>query len=304
MNRTPAAGYWALAALTFAGIFGACSENSAQPKVPDGSDAAVDSGGPDALVELDAGAGADADATRREKGTLTLTLDPALDGDSDDVKATSLVSTDLLDDKGAVVARASVAAGAAVFDLASVPKGDYFLRVNGDDDDLVPTRIDDPAGGLSQRVGQKLRASYIGPIGSPMYRISTWSAGQKESSVVRFADDKVLDGAHPYLIFSFASSHLELRVLGSARMFASFGLARCPGHPTVTADGWLLNTTGEDHHGDVFNADGGGANCGGCHMDYWMKKPSYGDISPSRGWCFKCHDGTDGTSAGFVDSTP
>jgi nitrate reductase cytochrome c-type subunit len=70
----------------------------------------------------------------------------------------------------------------------------------------------------------------------------------------------------------------------------------------VPADGWLLNTPNEDHHGDMFNADGGADNCSSCHWSDWMKKP-FAEITPSRGWCFRCHYGTDGAGAGFVDPT-
>lgn len=83
--------------------------------------------------------------------------------------------------------------------------------------------------------------------------------------------------------------------------------ARCVeksrGHSDAAAESWLLNTSGQQHHGDSFNADGGASGCGSCHWEYWVKPIRYTDIGPSSSWCFKCHAGTDGPSAGFVDPT-
>lgn len=234
--------------------------------------------------------------------SLTLSLDPSLDeDDGDDVKLTSLAKALLLDKTGASIAMGTLVAGAAVFDLSAVAAGDYFIEINDDGDDLVPTRIDPSSPTVAQRIGQKLRNSYIGPPSSPAYRVTTYSVGQNESPVVRFSDGTLIVGEQPYLIYSFASSALEIAVLGTARPLSSLGLPRCVGHNDVPADGWLLNTTDEQHHGDSFNADGGAADCVSCHWDYWMKKPSLADITPSRGWCFRCHSGPDGAGAGFVD---
>lgn len=66
-----------------------------------------------------------ADAGPRDVGPLgrrlTLTLDPTIDGESEDPpKATSITSADLLDPNGVVLAAASILDGAAVFDLAHV----------------------------------------------------------------------------------------------------------------------------------------------------------------------------------------
>jgi hypothetical protein len=232
---------------------------------------------------------------------LTLSLDPDLDQDDDEVKAQSIDAALLLDKAGATIAQATIANGTAIFNLASVASGDYFLEINGDVEDLVPTRIDDPGEALEQRVGRKLRASYIGPSAKPRYRINTYSAGQKESPVVRFSDGSVMPGAQPYVLYSFDSSQLEIGVLGTASELSSLPLAPCPGHADVPADAWLLNTTNHEHHGDTFNSDGGPAECATCHWNYWMKKPSFDDITPSHGWCFRCHYGPDGAGAGFVD---
>ena len=287
MSRTTTASALALLMLSVAAISGACGETGTEAPAPAGSDAGsptLPDGEPEAAL-----------FGRR----LTLTLDPTIDGDSDDPKATLITSANLLDTTAAVIASASIVAGAAVFDLTHVPPGDYSLTINGKSDDLVPTRIDDTTGDLSQRVGQKLRASYIGPTSNPSYRITTWSAGS--NAIVRFSDLGEVADEHPYMILSFATAQLEIRVLGTARTMSSFALPRCPGHDSVPPDAWLLNTRGEEHHGDSFNADGGASACGSCHWEHWVKPLTYPAIRPSNGWCFKCHAGPEGTGAGFID---
>jgi hypothetical protein len=234
---------------------------------------------------------------------LTVTLDPTLDQPGDDVKASSITGATLLDETGTVKAVATVSSGSAVFVLEGLKPGDYFIEINGDADDVVPTRIDDPASSTMQTVGQKLRASYVGPAGNPAYRVNTYSAGQNESPVVTYSDGTTIAGEQPYLIYSFATSQLEIRLLGTAAPLTSLPLPRCVGHAYDPADGWLLNTTNEDHHGDFFNADGGAAECQTCHWYGSMKKYSYSAITPTDGWCYECHNGTGGSAAGFVDPT-
>jgi hypothetical protein len=271
-----------------------CSTGGGTAQPSDGGatfDAAADAGAEDAP-----------DALRAR--TLTLSLDPSLDPPTDgDVKAASITSAVMLDVKGATIATATIAGGSAVFDLTSVAPADYFLKINGDANDLVPTRIDARSDDVVQRVGQKLRASYIGPSANPTYRIMTYSTGQMKDLVVQFSDGGVIAGEQPYVLFTFASGRMEIGVLGTAAPIGSSSLMGCPGHPDSSADGWLLNTTNQDHHGDVFNADGGAQNCGSCHFGYWMKKPSFASVQPAGGWCFRCHYGPDGTGAGFVDGT-
>jgi hypothetical protein len=226
-----------------------------------------------------------------------------LDQDGDDVKVTSITAADMLSGAGTIVRTATVSRSSAVFVLTGLSSGDYFIEINGDGDDLVPTRIDDPSSSVTQTVGQKLRASYVGPNGAPVYRIHSYSAGQNESGVVKYSDGTTIPGEHPYVIYTFATSRLEIRLLGSALPLTSLPLPRCVGHASVPADGWLLNTTNEDHHGDFFNADGGAAACQSCHWYWTGKKYTYGVVTPTDGWCFKCHYGSAGSSAGFVDPT-
>lgn len=103
------------------------------------------------------------------------------------------------------------------------------------------------------------------------------------------------------MIYSFATSQLEIRLLGTNAPLTSLPLPRCVGHPDDPANAWLINTTNEDHHGDAYNADGGPAACQACHWYGSRKEYTLSQINSTNGWCYRCHYGTQGSSAGFVD---
>jgi hypothetical protein len=282
------------AMLTVAG----CSSSPGVSAAPGGAPYVSDAATTDVRGNEDAGGVEAATAP-----ALTLSLDPTIDQPDDDAKAISIADARLFDETGLVKSVAALASNGAVFALTGIAPGDYFIEINGDADDLVPTRIDDPKSSLTQRVGQKLRASYIGPANAPTYRINTYSTGQKESPVVGYSDGAVIPGEQPYVIYSFSSSQLEIRLLGSAAPLTALALPRCVGHAYDPADAWLLNTTNQDHHGDLFNADGGAGECQTCHWYGAMKKYTLGALTPTDGWCYRCHYGTAGSRAGFVDPT-
>jgi len=233
--------------------------------------------------------------------TLSLTLDDTLDGDGD-AKATSIATADLLDETGALVAHATIAAGAAVFTLTRVAAGDYFVEVNGDADDLVPTRIDASASTVLQRVGQKLRASLIGPVEKPTYRINTYSSGQGESPAVKYSDGTPVSDEQPYILITLPTWKVEFKALGTARALGSVNITG-GGHlgNGVPFDAWILNTEGQPHHGDAFNDDSAG--CPVCHTDMTTKPVFWSSAQPASGWCYRCHYGEGGDSSGFVDPT-
>lgn len=233
--------------------------------------------------------------------TLTLALDGTLDGDDGDVKAATITSADLLDPTGAKLKGATITSGQAVFSLAGLLAGDYFIKVNGDADDLVPTRLDVPTTqSTTQTVGQKLRASLIGPAGSPVYRINTYPAGQGIGSVVRFSDGTAIASEQPYVILTMSSGKVEFKVLGTSAPLCSQTTMAV--HPSNSApfDSWILNTPGQPHHGDAFNADP--QSCQACHMNMDMKPMMFAAISVTGGGsCFHCHYGSTGTDSGFID---
>jgi hypothetical protein len=245
---------------------------------------------------------------------LTLVLDPSLDTDADTTIVTSIASAVLVGATGSTVKTATVARGEAVFDLTAVAAGDYFIRVNGHADDLVPTRIDNPRLGVGQRVGRKLRASVIGPAGSPLYRINTWSAGQAESPVAQYSNGAIVTGEQAYVIVTYDPPKVEFRVLGTGTPLTTFSPAMST-HPSNDEpfDQWMLVSNGVDggagptQHGVQFTAetaDGGAPSCTQCHMGYDAKPAIYGAIKPGAGWCYRCHYGpVGGDSNGFVNAT-
>jgi hypothetical protein len=208
-------------------------------------------------------AGADARPDAPVAGKLTLELDPSLDTDDGDaVKATSILSAVLLDPSSKMAATATIQFGNAVFDLRGIAAGDYFIDVNEDGEDLVPTRIDDASNDIIQRVGTKLRTGYIEPYSGAGYRFSTFSAGQNEAPVVQYSDGGVISGDQAYLLLALAMPNIEVRLLGTAELLSSYAPTELQ-HPS---------------NGEEF--------------DDWVTK--------TNGWCYQCHYGTGGAPAGFV----
>jgi hypothetical protein len=264
-------------------------------------------------VPPEAGADASPDASPDAPvaGKLTLELDPTLDNanDGDVVKATSLRSAVLLSPASRMVATATIHFGNAVFDLTGVAAGDYFIDVNADGEDLVPTRIDDPSSDVLQRVGAKLRTGYIEPSTGAGYRFTTFSYGQNEAPVVQYSDGGIISGDQPYLILTLDKPNIEVRLLGTGELLTSYTPSSSPAlHPSNSEpfDDWVLMGNGTVHHSDVYKADtadGGPPSCslGNCHGQTYSTKPSSHDlVKPSVGWCYQCHFGTGGAPAGFV----
>lgn len=236
--------------------------------------------------------------------SLTLSLDSTIDADDGTSKATSITAALLLDKTGATVGTATISGGNAVFSLSGVSAGDFFIEVNGDTADLVPTRIDDPTKDLEQRVGNKLRNSYIGPAATPVYRINTYSAGQSYNPVVQFSDGTAITGEQAYVILTLATPKVEVNVLGTAAPLTSITPTATHMSGNQPFDSWLFMTTGMDHHGDMSQGAGGMAGmsmCTTCHTNATTKPAAHSDITPQNGWCYQCHNGPTGPTSGFVD---
>lgn len=292
---------------------GACggSDTASNP----GQDASASDTGADGASDVGAadttapdGGMMDADAA--PSGSLTVTLDPSIDIGDDTVKATILTTVDLLDATGTARAHATISNGTAVVSLAGISSGDYFLRVNGDADDLVPTRVDNPSAAVLQRVGTTLRRSQVGPEVNPAYCIDTYPTAVA-TGVVKFSDGTAVAPAEPvYAFITQSPGKIEFKVLGTASPVSSY-TAMSGNHPSngEAFHAWIANTNGTDagpapdHHGDMFNADGGAATCSGCHANMGTKPATYASITSANGWCFKCHFGTGGSGSGFVDPT-
>ncbi len=239
-------------------------------------------------------------------GKLTLSLQPSLDGDGS-IKATSITKAELLGTDGTVVKTATIIGVNAQFDLSGVAAGDYFIRVNGLADDLVPTRIDDPTKDINQFVGQKLRVTVTGSLSDPTYRIKTFSKGQGEQPVVGYSDGATLTPErYAYVILSLKTSpqKLEIRVLGTAYQLNSYTPSMAT-HPNVStainppSSGWMLNSE-TPHHGDIYN--GTASNCNVCHINMDTKPASFSLVSNTNGWCYRCHNGKGGDGSGFIDT--
>jgi len=73
-------------------------------------------------------------------------------------------------------------------------------------------------------------------------------------------------------------------------------------HSPHQSRNWLV---GDDNHGKALlnNPDLITSQCQGrgCHDNYDSKPPQWHDISPMKGYCFKCHYGSAGIGAGMVD---
>ncbi len=236
---------------------------------------------------------------------LTLQLDATLDGDGV-VKATSLATVDLLTPAGAVAKSGTLAGGSVVVELTGVASGDYFLKVNGDADDLVPTRIDDPTRDLVQSFGTKLRTSVIGSASAPSYRIQTFPKGQGGPAVQGWSTGTdVSPVAYGYALMSFKTvpRFLETRVLGTGQLLVRKDdnqVIHFHGQGSGLFPDWLI---GVNNHGKPLNYASDGT-CLGCHGASLDTKPAtYADTVPTSGWCYKCHLGKGGPASGLVDPT-
>ena len=229
---------------------------------------------------------------------LTLTLDPTLDGGGV-VKAASFTKLELVSPAGTVIKTAAVTGTSASVDFGSVTAGDYFLRVNSLADDLVPTRIDDPSKDLAQTVGTKLRMSLIGPSADPIYRVKTFSKGQLEQAMVKYGDGTAASPErYNYAIVSFKTTpqKMEIRIAPTAVLVLENVKSASDPHVFAT---WALGGT---NHGKPANyvTD---ASCNTCHGSLDAHPTQWVAVSPSTGWCFKCHYGKGGDPNGFVDKS-
>lgn len=238
-------------------------------------------------------------------GKLTLSLQPSLDREGD-LKATSITTAELLGPDGTVMINGIVAGGTAQFNLSGIAAGDYFIRVNGLADDLVPTRIDDPTKAISQFVGQMLRVTVIGSLSDPTYRVQTFSKGQGEHPVVVYSDgSNEVPETYAYVILSLKTSpaKLEINALGTASQLNNYTPTTATHPSTSTAVNptfptWML---GDKNHANDYNETD--SKCNTCHVKLDTKPATFMQVATSNGWCYRCHYGKAGVDAGFIDTT-
>lgn len=230
--------------------------------------------------------------------TLTLTLDASLDGGGDP-KASSLSKLELLSTAGTVVKTWTGTGTSGPLDLGGVTAGDYFIRVNNLADDLVPTRIDDPSKDLVQSVGTKLRASLIGPSADPVYRVKTFSKGQLEHAMVKYTDGSAATpDRYNYAIVSFKTTpqKMEIRIAPTGALVLQNVKSATDPHAFGT---WALGPTNHGKPASYVND----ASCNTCHGSLDTHPAQFANVTPTTGWCFKCHYGKGGDPNGFVDAS-
>jgi len=223
---------------------------------------------------------------------LMLNLDASLNG-SGTSKVTDITKGELLNTSGAVVADATINAGAVQFDLTGLTAGNYFIRLNDLANDLVPTRLDNVSANLSQFVGSQLNISVIGALADPTYKFTTYSPGQSWPAVVKYSTGAAATPtrhAYAWLYLKTNPQKIETRVLGTGALLATHSAGGYHTFPT-----WMV---GSNNHGVRYAS---GSSCTGCHGNLDTKPASHSSIGESNGWCFNCHYGKTGSSNGMVD---
>ncbi len=255
-------------------------------------------------------------------GTLTVSLQPSLDGKWEIIRATSITKADpvspfISPKEGAIYKTATIINGIAQFNLSANDTGDRFIRINDLNDDLIPTRIDDPTKDINQFVGQKLRVSVIGNLSDPIYQIKTFTKTDGVWPKVWCSDGTSVEGKGTavYIIQSLKTKpqKLEIKYLVSVSSEPTVTnitdyTSSAPTHPsTMTSiyppfSKWVF---GEGSHGVDYG--GNDSKCNVCHgnldtkpANLDTKRNNFTDIQVNNGFCFRCHYGKSGTDAGFV----
>jgi hypothetical protein len=267
-------------------------------------------------------------------GTLTVILQPSLGSQGDTIRATSITKAVLSSPDGVlpnglfVISRgesgvtyntsyktATIINGTAQFNLSAGDAGDRFIRINDLNDNLIPTRIDDPTKGIAQFVGQNLRESVIGNLSDPTYRIKTFPDGQG-NPVVKCTDGTGVGFDSVYIILSLKTTPQKLEISQLTNNLEMSHPGNFSGNLIRISAGNVINYTpaAPTHristefnppfskwvfgHGDDYG--GNDSKCSNCHGNLDTKPTSFSEITVNNGFCFRCHNGKDGTDAGFV----
>ncbi len=257
-------------------------------------------------------------------GTLTLTLEPSIDGKGD-IKATSITQALLSRYDGIMIIcrvyspcitykAATITNGTAKFNLSNEDAGTRYIMINNLSDDNIPTRIDDPTKDIQQFVGRKLQVSIIGSLSDPTYRIKTFTARQGYNHpLVNYPDGnyspEVLGrfGGDAYTVLSLKTNPQRFQVitLGAPHLGKNQEITdytpTAPTHPSTSTSTnpsfskWMY---GEGSHG--FDYGGNDSKCSICHGNLDTKPANFSDITVNNGFCFRCHYGKGGTDNGFI----
>jgi hypothetical protein len=251
-------------------------------------------------------------------GTLTLTLEPSLDGKGD-IRATSITDAKLCDFQGICILNgipykaATITNGTAQFSLSDGDTGARLILINNLNDNLIPTHLDDTTKDIHQFMGQKLRVSVIGNLSDPTYRIETFTTGQGyDHPTVSYSDGnyspEALGMYHGdiYIVLSLKTNQsFQVITLGSSRAGRGQSInsftPTAPIHPSTSTainppfSKWVFG------HGDDYG--GNDSKCNTCHGNLDTKPSKFSDVTVNNGFCFRCHYGKAGSDKGFVLDT-
>ena len=236
---------------------------------------------------------------------LTISLDSTLDDSSGTILATSITGATMTDSAGTLIKTAQISDSKANFYIEDLYPDDYFITINGLTQERVPTRIiaiQDTIYDMTQVVGKKLCTSLILSGNDTIFMIKTFFRGQEGHPVRQYSDGvNLLPEEYAYIIQSMGAGmgNFEVRVDSTAGLLMR---EPNPRHSPHQFGSWIA---GEANHGKALlnNPDLITSQCQGmgCHNNYDTKPLQWHDISPMIGYCFKCHYGSAGISAGMVD---
>lgn len=248
---------------------------------------------PDATSAAPDATAAAADATATAAVTplvgppvLTVALNATLN-DGGTVKATTITSGRLY--RGTTSVTATITAGKAVFALTGLVRGFYNIVLNGLTANVIPCKIDSVTANMSQLVSTTLCDSVIGTLTNKRYVIKMFPLNQGGHPVVKYTDGtSATPTQYAYVIMYMKAVPVKAEVhrLAANTLLSTY----TQGHHTMST--WLMGPTS---HGS-----GSTASCTGCHGNLSSKPASYSSISASNGWCYRCHYGPTGATAGMV----
>lgn len=219
--------------------------------------------------------------------SLNIWLSASLNG-TGVIKATTITKAELLNSARVRVALATIVGAKASFPMTGLTSGQYFIRINGLNSDLVPTRIGNPTLSQNQFVSTTLRNTVIGALTNPTIKMTTFALGQSQHPVVAYTTG-ASETRYAYGVFYYKSvpQKFEVRVLGKGNVLSTLAAG---GHHSMAT--WVM---GSGSHGTSTSG------CAGCHGTLTTKRTPYTSISTGNGWCYKCHYGPTGAQAGMVD---
>jgi hypothetical protein len=231
-------------------------------------------------------------------GTLTVSLQPSLDGKGDIIRAISITKAELLERNVDINVPAAVGTvvsdNMVLFNLSVIKPGDYSIRLNNRSDDIFPTRIDDPTKDISQFVGRTLRVSVIGNLSDPIYIFKTYFNGLGHVN----CSDGYQASSDSYIKLSLKTNPQKLEVNGFEiyKTVSNYQIATykyidytptTPNHPSTSTSTnqpfskWVFS------HGADYN--GNDSKCSNCHGNLNTKPASFSDITVNNGFCYRCH---------------